>query len=234
MGKNRVRLTIAGIDLAVASDDTESYIRSVGAEVEKAVREVTEKNPRASMTLAALAAALRFCDEGHRAAAAADNLRSQIKDYLEDASRARAEAETARREAERLRKEMKALREKAAAAAKEAEARAGEARAEEARLADLALQKAEEARLAAEEEASRKIEEAQRQLEEERRKADAACQKAEEEARKRAEEARRRAQDPPAPVKREGQGAYERPCQAPSQAGGLSEEDGFMSFFAKE
>ena len=230
MGKNRVRLTIAGIDLAVASDDTESYIRSVGAEVEKAVREVTEKNPRASMTLAALAAALRFCDEGHRAAAAADNLRSQIKDYLEDASRARAEAETARRETERLRKELKALREKA----KAAEERAGEARAEEARLADLALQKAEEARLAAEEEASRKMEEVQRQLEEERRKADAACQKAEEEARKRAEEARRRAQDPPAPVKREGQGAYERPCQAPSQAGGLSEEDGFMSFFAKE
>ncbi len=110
MSKNRVRLTICGTECVVSSDDTESYIRSVGDEVEKAIQEITDKNERVSLTMAAIITALSFCDDSHRASAAADNLRSQIKDYLEDSSRARLEAEEARREMERMKKEIQTLR----------------------------------------------------------------------------------------------------------------------------
>lgn len=110
MGKNRVRLTICGTECVVSSDDTESYVRSVGEEVEKAIQDITDKNERVSLTMAAIITALSFCDDAHRASAAADNLRSQIKDYLEDSSRARLETEEARREMERMKKEIQTLR----------------------------------------------------------------------------------------------------------------------------
>ena len=60
--------------------------------------------------LAAVLAALDYCDEAVKATESADNLRSQIKDYLEDSSQARMEADEARRENEKLKKEVQTLR----------------------------------------------------------------------------------------------------------------------------
>ena len=59
--------------------------------------------------MAAVLAALDYCDEAVKATESADNLRSQIKDYLEDSSQARMEAEEARREIEKLKKEVQTL-----------------------------------------------------------------------------------------------------------------------------
>ena len=56
------------------------------------------------MTMAAVLAALDYCDEAVKATESADNLRSQIKDYLEDSSQARMEADEARRENEKLKR----------------------------------------------------------------------------------------------------------------------------------
>ena len=110
MNKNRVKLTICGTDCVISSDETESYVRSVGGEVEKSIQAVIEKNPRVSLTMAAILTALTYCDDAYRATASADNLRSQIKDYLEDSSRARLEADEAKREIEKMKREIQTLR----------------------------------------------------------------------------------------------------------------------------
>ena len=110
MGKNKIKLNICGCGCAVTSDDSESYIRSVGDEVQKAMTDIMKKDERISVTLAAVITALSYCDDAHKASNAADNLRSQIKDYLEDSSRARIETEEAKREIERLKRELKTLR----------------------------------------------------------------------------------------------------------------------------
>jgi cell division protein ZapA (FtsZ GTPase activity inhibitor) len=110
MSKNRVKLNICGAECVVASDDNEDYVRSIGNEVEKAITAITEKNDRVSLTMAALITALSYCDDAHQASSGADNLRSQIKDYLEDSSRARMEADEARREIERMKREIQTLR----------------------------------------------------------------------------------------------------------------------------
>lgn len=67
-------------------------------------------NPRLSLTMASILVSLSYCDECRKANESADNLRSQIKDYLEDSSKARLEADDARKEAERLKRELVALR----------------------------------------------------------------------------------------------------------------------------
>ena len=110
MSKNRVRLNICGCECVIGSDDSESYVRSLGDEVEKAIEDITGKNDRVSITMAAIITALRFCDEAQKSSGGADNLRSQIKDYLEDSSHARMEAEEAKREVERLKQEIQTLR----------------------------------------------------------------------------------------------------------------------------
>lgn len=109
MSKNRIKLTICGSEFVINSDDSESYMRSIGDEVEKAMEELTSRNERVSVTLAAILTALNYCDEAHKASRGADNLRSQIKDYLEDSSRARTEAEEAKKEIERLKREIQSL-----------------------------------------------------------------------------------------------------------------------------
>ena len=110
MSKNKIKLNICGVSCALVSEDSEEYMLSVGQEVESAIEAVTRQNERASLTLAAMIAALNFCDSSHKALASADNLRSQIKDYLEDSSRSRLEADEARREIEKMKKEIQTLR----------------------------------------------------------------------------------------------------------------------------
>ena len=115
MAKNRIRLNICGCECALCSDDSENYIRSVGDEVQKTIDGVMEKNERVSVTLAAIITALSYCDDSHKAQSSADNLRTQIKNYLEDSSHARMEAEEAKRELERLKRENQTLRARLAA-----------------------------------------------------------------------------------------------------------------------
>lgn len=110
MSKNRIKLNICGAECVVASDNDEAYVRSIGDEVEKAINAITQKNDRVSLTMATLITALSYCDDAHQASSGADNLRSQIKDYLEDSSRARMEADEARREIERMKREIQTLR----------------------------------------------------------------------------------------------------------------------------
>lgn len=115
MNKNKIRLNICGAECTITSEDNETYVLALGDEVEKSIQSIMSKNDRVSLTLAAIITALSFCDESKKAVAAADNLRSQIKDYLEDSSRSRLEADEARREIERMKQEIQTLRTRLAA-----------------------------------------------------------------------------------------------------------------------
>ena len=110
MNKNKVHLSICGIECSVSSEDPEPYVLSVADEVQKMIQGMTEKNQHISVSTAAVIAAMSFCDECRKAKDSADNLRSQIRDYLEDSSKARMEADESRREIERLRRELQSLR----------------------------------------------------------------------------------------------------------------------------
>ncbi len=121
MAKNKIRLEICGCELTLCSDDSETYIRSIGDEVRQAMSDTLEQNARFSVTMAAVITALNYCDASHKAAESADNLRTQIKNYLEDSSHARMDAEESHRELERVQKENQTLRARLAAEGSPAE-----------------------------------------------------------------------------------------------------------------
>ena len=107
---NKVKLTICGTDYFITSEDDESYIRSVGDEVNERMSTMLAENQRVSTTMAAVLCALSYADENRKANNTSDNLRSQIKEYLEDSQRSRLEADESKREVERLRRELQTLR----------------------------------------------------------------------------------------------------------------------------
>ncbi len=110
MSKNRIKLNICGMDCVLSSEDGEAYARDMAKKVENFIGRLMEANPRISLSMAAVIAALNFCDAAQKASDSADNLRTQIKDYLEDSSHARMDADESRKEIERLKREIQTLR----------------------------------------------------------------------------------------------------------------------------
>ncbi len=113
MEKTKVKLHICGTDYTISSaEDDADYMRTIGVELDEKMHELQEENPRLSITQCAVLCALDYLDAFKKAESGAENLRSQIQDYLEDAARARTDSEITKRELDRVAKELAALRAK--------------------------------------------------------------------------------------------------------------------------
>lgn len=111
MPANKVKLTVCGSSYVISTTDSEEYVQSLAERLDKDMNELMNQSPSASVAASAVVVALGYLDELQKNASSADNMRSQIKDYLEDAAKAKLAAEQARREVERLQKEVHRLRE---------------------------------------------------------------------------------------------------------------------------
>ena len=112
MNKNRVQVKIGGASYTIVTEDDTQYVEALAEEVNNEIRSVCNSNPSLSITQAAVLVALDQADACKKASASADNLRVQIKDYLEESARAKMEVEVARREVERLNREISNLRDR--------------------------------------------------------------------------------------------------------------------------
>lgn len=112
MAKNRVHVRIGGASYTIVTEDEPQYVEDLAETVDSEIRSICNGNPSLSMTQAAVLVALDQMDACKKAGASADNLRVQIKDYLEESARAKMEVEVARREVERLNREIAELRKK--------------------------------------------------------------------------------------------------------------------------
>ena len=114
MEKNKVALKICGNTYTILTEDDPDYVEELGELIDKEMWSTGQEAPSLSQTQCAVLVALDQADAAKKATASADNLRAQIKDYLEDSARARMEVDVARREIERLNRELSNLREKLA------------------------------------------------------------------------------------------------------------------------
>lgn len=109
---NHIRLTVAGTDYTIATDEPEEYVRRLADKVDRQMRALLEGDTRVTLTMASVLTAITLADEAEKSAESLDNLRSQIQGYLEDSHQARTEADSLRREMDRLRRENEFLRAK--------------------------------------------------------------------------------------------------------------------------
>ena len=130
---NKVRVTIAGAPYAIATTDTESYITSLAKKLDEDITKLLDENGNLSLSKAAVFCAMDYLDEYRKSAGSAENMRSQIQDYIADAAKAKLAEDKVRAENEVLQRENAALREQLAklqAKMKEAAAREQAAKAE--------------------------------------------------------------------------------------------------------
>ena len=108
---NKVRVSIAGTPYAIATTDSEKYIQTLARKLDEDITKLLDDNENLSVTKAAVFCAMDYLDEYRKSTGSAENMRSQIQDYIADAARAKLAEDKAKAENEVLRREAAALRE---------------------------------------------------------------------------------------------------------------------------
>lgn len=106
MDKIRVKLHIGGIDYYINTDETLEYTIALGDKIDKRMTEILRSNSLITVNQAAVLTALEIADELEKANGTADNFRTQISEYLEEATKAKNERDYYKRELERYKTEV--------------------------------------------------------------------------------------------------------------------------------
>lgn len=63
----KMKLTVGGITYVIRGDGSDDYLNELGSALELKLKTITKSNPNLSTTMAAILAALEFCDEAKKA-----------------------------------------------------------------------------------------------------------------------------------------------------------------------
>ena len=102
---NRVVVSICGEDYTFVAEESTSYMQKVGAYVGDKMTEILN-SAKVGRTDAAVLTAANITDELFKSQAAAEQLRGQIKGYLDEAGKAQAEVSELKREIFRLQQKL--------------------------------------------------------------------------------------------------------------------------------
>ena len=102
---NRVVVSISGEEYTFVAEESPAYMQKVGAYVSQKMDEVLS-SAKVGRSDAAILTAANITDELFKAQAASEQLRAQIKGYLDEASRAQSEASELKREVFRLQQKL--------------------------------------------------------------------------------------------------------------------------------
>lgn len=102
---NRVVVNICGEEYTFVAEESASYMQKVGSYVSEKMDEVLN-GAKVGRSDAAILTAANITDELFKAQAAAKQLRSQIKGYLDEAGKAQAEVSELKREVFRLQQKL--------------------------------------------------------------------------------------------------------------------------------
>lgn len=95
--ENRVVVTICDQDYTLVAEESATYMQKVGSYVGQKMGDILN-TAHVGRTDAAVLTAVNLADELLKAQEAAENLRRQLKTYLDEASQAKAEASELKRQ----------------------------------------------------------------------------------------------------------------------------------------
>ena len=98
---NRVSISICGEEYTFVAEESAAYMQKVGSYVGDKMAEILS-TAKVGRTDAAVLTAANIADELFKAQQSAEQLRGQIKSYLDEAGRAQAEVSELKREVFRL------------------------------------------------------------------------------------------------------------------------------------
>ena len=107
--KQRVKVILCGKEYALQTEDAPSYVYQLAKNLEKRISDITENNPRVSAHSAVMMVALSTMDELTKANNSVEVIRSQVKEYVDEAGKARLERDAALREIDVLKAKIEQL-----------------------------------------------------------------------------------------------------------------------------
>lgn len=107
--QNKVRVTVCGKEYALQTDEVPSYVIGLAKKLDNQINAMLSGADNISVTAASVLVSLSALDDAHKANENLDNIRTQIKDYVDDAARARAERDEKDKEISLLKTKISAL-----------------------------------------------------------------------------------------------------------------------------
>lgn len=94
---NRITVSICGEEYTLVAEETAAYMQKVGAAVDEKMRELIN-TAHVSRNDAAVLAAVNLADELYKSQEGTENLRRQLKTYLDEANAAKNEISDLKRQ----------------------------------------------------------------------------------------------------------------------------------------
>lgn len=105
--KNNVTVRIAGVDYTLKTEESAEFTQSLAKEINSKINEIKNANPYISTNQIAILVALEYGCNCKKAEQRTEEIRAEIKAYLEDAAQAQSERDFYKREIERMKAEAK-------------------------------------------------------------------------------------------------------------------------------
>ena len=106
---NRITVSICGEEYTLLAEESPSYMQKVAALVDAKMSEIMGSG-RVSRMDAAVLTATNMADEMLKQQGNTENLRRQLKEYIDDANKAKSELSESKREIFKLQQELDKLR----------------------------------------------------------------------------------------------------------------------------
>lgn len=103
---NKVKINICGINYSVTTDNDTDFVMDISSRLDREIRELNKKYPSLGMQSAAVFCALQAYEERKKSEDSLDNLRKQLKEYMDEAGKLRDARDSAVMEADRLREKL--------------------------------------------------------------------------------------------------------------------------------
>ena len=101
-----MNLSVAGIEVTIQTDEDRGYMLKLASMVDEKVTTYLKMGTRVTLAMAAVLAAMEFCDEYEKNKVAVENMRNQIRPYIDDAIKAANERDRVQAELDKLNKQL--------------------------------------------------------------------------------------------------------------------------------
>ncbi len=112
MEKKKYVITVAGHTFNIISDESEKHILSIAEKVDLKIQSLSRENSKIGREAGAILAALDFCDDEAKSQQAINQLKDQIKDYLQDSKDLQKQLKDANAKIKKLESEINKLNKK--------------------------------------------------------------------------------------------------------------------------
>ena len=106
---NRIKVNICGKEYSLKTAENASYVLNLAAELESKINNMVNSGNGVSVQTAAILIALSAMDDANKAHQSVDNIRTQIKQYVDEAAKAMLERDEALKDKESLKSKLSGL-----------------------------------------------------------------------------------------------------------------------------